>query len=283
MNKKSDLVSCIVVIYGLGLMGGSLALALRNKCAQLIGIDIDTDAVSFAQQKKVVDIASSETGSFVSNADLIILATPVRTIISLLTGLPGFHHGNPIVLDLGSTKVEVVKAMESLPKNFDPIGGHPMCGKEKSSIRYADPKLFQDAPFVLTPLTRTSQKARILSEQLIDAVGANLLWLDAPTHDRWTAATSHLPYLIANSLASVSPEEVKSLIGSGFRSTTRLAESSEDMMLDILITNRRNILDSMKTYQAHFLELVNSLESENYEAIIDLLSQGKERYRRVVM
>ena len=168
MGDYPDLSSSHIAIFGLGLMGGSLALALRDHCASVVGIDRDPAAVALARQKKAVDTASLEPTAFLSRCDLVILAVPVLAIIETLEKLPAWHKGNPVVMDLGSTKVQVVNAMEQLPARFDPIGGHPMCGKEKLSLENADPLLYYNAPFALTPLPRTP--ARMINGQPLPAI-----------------------------------------------------------------------------------------------------------------
>jgi prephenate dehydrogenase len=154
---RSDLLSSTrVAIMGLGLMGGSLALALRGRCAELLGIDPDPDALALALELGAADRVSANPAELLPEADVIILAAPVLAILSLLQALPDLHPGSPIVLDLGSTKREIVQAMEALPVRFDPLGAHPMCGKETNTLRSAEASLFAGRPFAFTPLARTS-------------------------------------------------------------------------------------------------------------------------------
>src|SRR5512142_2192162 len=127
-----------VAILGLGLMGGSLALALRGRCAELIGIDPDPAVLDLASRWRLVDRLDAQPARLLPEADVVVLAAPVRAILRLLADLPAAHPGAPVVLDLGSTKGDVLRAMDGLPGRFDPIGGHPMCGKERSSLREAE-------------------------------------------------------------------------------------------------------------------------------------------------
>ena len=128
---------CRIAIMGLGLMGGSLAMALHGKVREIIGIDPDPLALQLAEEKRVCNHLDTHPGNLLKTADLIILAMPVRKIIQVLAELPGLHPGNPVVMDLGSTKVDIVNAMNCLPARFDPLGAHPMCGKEKSTLAAA--------------------------------------------------------------------------------------------------------------------------------------------------
>ena len=281
MGDYPDLSSSHIAIFGLGLMGGSLALALRDHCASVVGIDRDPAAVALARQKKAVDTASLEPTAFLSRCDLVILAVPVLAIIETLEKLPAWHKGNPVVMDLGSTKVQVVNAMEQLPARFDPIGGHPMCGKEKLSLENADPLLYYNAPFALTPLPRTTEKARAIALHVIKILGARPVWLDPGTHDQWTAATSHFPYLIASLLARATPAEVAPLVGPGFRSTTRLAATPLSIMLDILISNRENILHCSQRFRQAFDEMERLLAKQDYACLQDFLAFGNARHREL--
>jgi prephenate dehydrogenase len=275
-DEPGFLSAARVAILGLGLMGGSLALALRGKCAALIGIDRDPQTLELARQRQVVDLASIEPAELLPQADVVILATPVNTILQHLLALPEQHPGQAIVIDLGSTKVQVGEVMQSLPERFDPLGGHPMCGKERSGLANADPLLFQGTAFAFTPLARTSSRARSFAEELAWQVGARPLWLDAQTHDRWVAATSHLPYLVSNALAFSTPTEAAPLAGSGYRSATRLAQTSPAMMLDVLMTNRENILAASGRFRAHLDLLDELLRQGDFEALLSFLKRGTD-------
>ncbi len=271
-----------VAILGLGLMGGSLALALRGRCAALLGVDADAQVVQMARQRRVVDLASTDAGGRLPQADLIVLAAPVNAILRLLEELPRLHPGPAIVIDLGSTKARVLEAMGRLPERFDPLGGHPMCGKEISGLANAEAGLFQGAAFAFTPLARTSSRARGLARELCAATGAHPVWLDAATHDRWVAATSHLPYLLANALAAGTPLEAAPLAGPGFRSSTRLAPTPPGVILDVLMTNRENVLASLRGLRARLEGMESLLAGEDFPALQELLAQGAQQYRQLL-
>lgn len=271
-----------IAIWGLGLMGGSLALALRRRCAMLLGIDQDPATLALAREKNIVDRCSDEPGKLIPMADLVILALPVRSILTALQALPQLHPGAALVLDLGSTKAEVVEAMQQLPPRFEPLGGHPMCGKEKSSLFFAEAGLFQGAAFIFTPLETTTERVKQLAKDLAEGVGAVPLWLDPELHDYWVASTSHAPYLAANALAAITPPEAASLVGSGFRSATRLAPSSLPMMMDIIMTNRQNILQRLRSYQKQLAQLSEMIDSCNEAGLCKVLAEGAHNYRVLV-
>src|SRR5512147_80202 len=207
-----NLAESKVTIIGLGLMGGSLALGLRGKCAALYGIDPHQPTLELALSQHIVDYADSDPAKLLPEADLVILSAPVPAILILLEKLPSFTPNPCIVMDLGSTKRLVVEAMSRLPERFDPIGGHPICGKEKLSLANAERTLYYAAPFLLTPLERTSPRALSAARQIIQVVGAKAKILDAVEHDRILAATSHLPFLISSALSLATPEDVASFV-----------------------------------------------------------------------
>ena len=268
-----------ITIVGLGLMGGSLALALRGKCAALFGIDADRATLELALERGIVDRAEADPAGLLPQSDVVVLATPVPTILSYIKALPELLHTPCIVLDLGSTKKEIVQAMSALPGNFDPIGGHPICGKEKLGLEQADGRLFDRAAFVLTPLERTGLRARQAAEQIVSAVGAYPIEMDADEHDRVLASTSHLPFLISSALALSTPPDYFAFAGTGFRSTSRLAGTPAHMMLGVLQTNRENILGAIRSYRESLGELENALDTKDDPRLEQMLSRSRTAYQ----
>ena len=282
MEDGFPLQNSKIAIIGLGLMGGSLALALKGKCAALYGIDSDHATLELALHKRIVDFADAEPAKFLPQADLLILATPVPTIISLIQKLPALTNRPCIVLDLGSTKSKIVSAMEALPTHFDVLGGHPICGKEKLGIENADALLYQNAPFVITPLQRTTFRARTAIKHIVSAIGAHLIQMNAEDHDQALAFTSHLPFLISSALSlSVSQENAR-LIGSGFRSTARLAATPGSMMLGVVQSNRENILTALHHYQNQLSTLESALMSNDESALESALRAAQSRYQDMI-
>ncbi|MGH2521143.1 MAG: prephenate dehydrogenase [Anaerolineales bacterium] len=278
------LVDCRVAIVGLGLMGGSLALALRGAkaCREVVGVDTDPATLAFALTHHIVDRTAEFEAAL--DCDLLVLAAPVRVILAQLAALSEQNADDrpqttddraarrtTVVLDLGSTKSQIVSAMEKLPPGFDPLGGHPMCGKEMSGIANAEADLFWGKAFVLTPLARTSPAALVLVGELIAAIGAVPLVLLAEQHDKLAAVTSHLPYIVAAALVraaeAVSNEQLWALAASGFRDTSRLAVSDLTMMIDILLTNRSAILDALSRYRTELDSLIMLIDEGNPDAL----------------
>lgn len=274
MDEPDFISSAQIAIVGLGLMGGSLALALRTHCRRIWAYDPDEETLKIAQRERVVDRASTNLEEILQGSDLIILAAPVKAILSLLRELPGLTSGPAVVMDIGSTKRRIVAEMQNLPQQFDPIGGHPMCGKEKLGLEHAEAGLFQGAPFAFTCLERTTNQAQRLASQLARAIGAKELWVNADMHDRLTAATSHLPYLLAIALVLATPADAGQLTGPGFRSMTRLAATPASMMLDVLDTNRDQILDALGRFREQIDLLEALLEHGDNDQLSTFLSRS---------
>ena len=274
-----NLAESKIAIIGLGLMGGSLALGLKGKCAALYGCDPHLPTIELALSQKIVDYADSDPANIISKADLVILSAPVPAILTLLEKLPTYTSNPCIVIDLGSTKKLIVESMSRLPERFDPIGGHPICGKEKLSLANAERTLYYGAPFLLTPLERTSQRAISATNQIIEALGAKEKTLDAIAHDRILASTSHLPFLISSALALTTPQDVSSFVGPGFKSTSRLAGTSSSMMLGVLQSNRENVLDALHGMQRQLAEIEAALAAGDFTKLEALLNEAQSAYQ----
>jgi len=183
---------------------------------------------------------------------------------------------------MGSTKKQIVEAMSHLPERFDPIGGHPICGKEKLSLANAERTLYYAAPFILTPLERTSARAISAAHQIIEAIGAKAKVLDAVEHDRILAATSHLPFLISSALALATPYDVTPFVGPGFKSTSRLAGTASSMMMGVLQTNRGNVLNALHEMQSQLAEIESTLSSDDFSKLESILNEAQKKYQSFV-
>jgi len=260
-------------------MGGSLALGLKGKCAALYGCDPHLPTLELASSQHIVDYTDSDPAKLLPEADLVILSAPVPAILTLLEKLPSYTPNPCIVMDMGSTKKLIVESMSRLPERFDPIGGHPICGKEKLSLANAERTLYYAAPFLLTPLERTTKQALSAAQQIIEALGAKASILDATEHDRILATTSHLPFLLSSALALSTSEDLASFVGPGFKSTSRLAGTSSSMMLGVLQTNRLNVLNALHKLQSQLTEIESTLSSEDFAKLETILKEAQAKHQ----
>lgn len=264
-------------------MGGSLAMALYQGglCREVVGVARRPETVQQALALRAVHYATTQLSEALDGADIVVLAMPVRSIIQHLQQLRATTMPPCLLLDLGSTKQAILRAMEDLPPQVQPLGSHPMCGKEVSGLAAADPHLYRDAPWVLVPLARTSEASLDLARALIQAVGARPLVLDAARHDRLVAAVSHLPYALAVALVLTVAElgahdaMVWQLAASGFRDTSRLAGSDVEMMLDILMTNRTAVGEMLQRVSAQLEQLAGQIARGEEEPLRALLTRAR--------
>jgi prephenate dehydrogenase len=256
-----------VTVVGLGLMGGSLAGALRGRCRAVVGVARRAETVETALARGLIGRGTTSLADGVAEADVVVLAAPVRTILHQLATIGLLLPRGCLLMDLGSTKAQIVAAMARLPDHVQPLGGHPMCGKEIAGIEAADPSLYQGRTFILCPLPRTQPTALALGQALAEAVGAHPLLLEPERQDFLVATLSHLPYLLACALVSTADATTSAdpaaweIVAGGFRDTSRVAGSDVTMMLDILLTNRQEILKALKTYQEQLSTLARLLEA----------------------
>ncbi len=234
-----------IAIVGLGVIGGSLGLAIKqnNPHATIVGFD-SPGVLRRARKRRAIDISAPSLRSAVSEAEIVFLCTPVESILKLLPDVSRFILPHTIVTDVGSVKGVVQScAKKYFASHGVFIGGHPMAGSEGSGIEYADALLFQNAVYVLCPLPGNRKKIRPLAA-LLESIGARVLTMGAREHDRVAAAISHLPQLIAVSLMDNAANKNKGnpaflqLAAGGFRDMTRIASSPFHVWKDILSNNR---------------------------------------------
>jgi prephenate dehydrogenase len=273
-----------VTIVGLGLMGGSLAMALRPHVKKITAIDRNLPMLQMALKQDLLDSVNTIM-TFGSDTDLLVLAAPIKVITDTLRQLPALGASGCAVLDLGSTKQSILEAMDALPKEYDAIGGHPMCGREVSGLAAARVDLYVGQTFILCRSKRTSPSLEQLVLNLVEAIGAHPLFMSAESHDRLVASGSHLPYAVSAmllrvaSLAAEADERIWQLSASGLRDTSRLAGSSPEIMLDILMTNRVNVLDKLGHYRAELSALGELLEANDEQALLEWLVDVQSRHQ----
>lgn len=236
-------------IVGLGLIGGSLALACRRRwpTALVIGVDRN-DALEAAMVRHAIDVAADDLG-MLAGAEVVVLAAPVEANLALLAELEAHVEGEALVTDVGSTKRVIVEAARALPARLPFIGGHPLAGAARSGIEHGAAELFEGRPWLLTPEPRVPA---VLVDRLagfVSALGAHPRAVSADEHDRLMAALSHLPQLAASALMDVVGERAGTdglaLAGRGLRDTTRLASSPGHVWADVCATNADHIGEAL--------------------------------------
>lgn len=272
-----------LAIVGLGLMGGSLAMALRERVDIITGIDPDPETRAHALRCGIVDAATDDLQKGVEYADVVILCAPVRSIAEIIRQRIGsYMRSNTLLLDIGSTKQDICTAMGSLPIGIQAVGGHPMTGKEHNGIQSSDSGLYRGRPFVLCPTRRTTPAARLRALALVEALGSVAIEMEAQRHDRLVAAISHLPYLLSAALVATVAREAEhdnavwQLAAGGFRDTSRLAAQDVRMMGDILSTNTQAVATLLALFRVQLAQLEAMLISQDEQHLADLLAPTRQ-------
>ncbi len=282
---RKHLKECRVAVVGLGLMGASLCMDLIQKqaCREVRGIARRTDTVLQAFFGGAVDQATNDLYTGVLGADILVLATPVRTIVSMIDDIGPHLWPGTVIIDMGSTKSDICAAMERMPDGLQPIGGHPMTGKEIAGYQAAEAGLYEKAPWILTPLERTSNDAMALAQELVETVGSLPLILSPDRHDLLVASISHLPYLLASALVMTVADRgdmdplVWELAAGGFRDTSRVAASDTRMFLDILMTNRTAILEQLDVFGQRLDDLRTAIEAGDEDLLAVSLAESRQQ------
>ncbi|PKM79072.1 MAG: prephenate dehydrogenase/arogenate dehydrogenase family protein [Firmicutes bacterium HGW-Firmicutes-13] len=272
-------------IIGVGLMGGSLGMALRNRrlTEKVTGIFRNEEKIKAAQRLGAVDAGTTEFKEGLRGAELVVIGTPVGTSIKVIEEIIPFLEPGCIITDLGSTKLELTEAAERLlPPDIYFVGGHPMTGSEESGVEAANPYLLENAIYVLTAGENTNPGALQAVKLMVEEIGAQSLIMDPEEHDLVVAAVSHLPHLTAVTLVNTIPDigvdinKALVLAAGGFRDTTRVAMSSPHMWKDICLSNRKMIFKTLKLFKKKIEELEKILNEQNQSRIIGELEKARE-------
>jgi prephenate dehydrogenase len=277
-----------IAIVGVGLIGGSFALAVRRAglCEQITGWD-RKDVLDQALARGVIDgVENAFESGGVSDADLVYLAAPVGVILSFLRTRANSLKPGAIVTDAGSTKRDICRAArEALPREVSFIGGHPMAGSERTGVEFADADLFRRAAYALVPGDGANSDAVRAVAEAVKSVGAIPIALTAEQHDRIAARISHSPQLISTALAlavaRTSDAQALSLVGSGVLEMTRLAESRWSVWEDICRTNADEITSALDEAIAEMEAVRVAISSGDFSSVGDMFSAAGEFTRRL--
>jgi prephenate dehydrogenase len=275
-----------ITLVGVGLLGGSLGMALRKRrlARAVVGFVRRAASVTECQGLGAVDLATLELRQAVEGAELIVLCTPIAQMQPLARQmLPALKPG-AIVTDVGSVKASVVRELEALVAGAGGhfVGSHPMAGAEKMGVAAARADLFEGAVCVITP-TRRSQPAAVRRvEQLWKSVGARPLRLAPDAHDKLVSRSSHLPHVVAAQLANLilspsHPKQQGMLCANGFRDTTRIASGSPEMWRDIALANRKHLSRALESFTSGLRDFRRALSRGDARAVVRFFEQARER------
>lgn len=267
-RKKDKSLFNQVSIFGVGLIGGSLGLGIKEKnlAKRVIGFGHHLSSLRDAKEVGAIDAYSLRPEKAARDSDLIILSLPVRTIIRFLEeGFPFLKEG-AIITDTGSTKGEIEETTRNLSKGVRFVGSHPIAGSDKKGAKEAKGNLFEGKTIILTRTSSTDLKAFQKIKKFWERLGGKVEVLSPSQHDSLLVFTSHLPHLIVAALVNTLPKEdfgsIRSLIGSGFLDTTRIAKSPPEIWEDIFLTNKKNLLSSLNKFKKTLALLETTLGKE---------------------
>ena len=254
-----------IAIIGVGLIGGSIGLAARQKkiAGEIIGVCRHKESLRKARQKKAIDRGTLDYKSAVRDADLVILAMPVGQIIKIAKSIIPYLKRGCLLTDVGSTKLEIVRSIEkALPEEFCFVGAHPLAGSEKRGVTEARADLFEGAICILTRTKKTKSVALKRIASFWKQIGCRIRVLTVQRHDEVVALTSHLPHLVAAQLVKIAKGNFD-FASSGFFDTTRIASSSAEIWSDIFLSNKKFITQAIDKYIGRLRLMRNLLRKQD--------------------
>ncbi len=275
----ANIMTRTVGIVGLGLIGGSLGLDLRQRGYRVLGVSRRPETCDRAQARGAVD-AASDDWALLAAAEVIVLCTPLDVLTQTVEQLRPHLRQETVLTDVGSVKQPIVSAIAPLWPNF--VGGHPMAGTSDQGIEAAQFQLFAHRPYVLTPTPETPAGAIAPVQTLVEDLGAKLYLCDPAEHDRAVAWISHLPVMVSTSLIQACRQEpsatvrqlAQQLASSGFRDTSRVGGGNSELGLLMARYNRTALLDSLQAYRTTLEQVTASIEAEDWSALQTLLEQS---------
>ena len=279
-----------ITICGVGLIGGSLALAAREQklVGRIVGLGRTQANLEVARSRGMLDEVTRDPAEAARGADLVMLAVPIRTMPATLAAMLPHLPSNAVITDVGSVKGWVVRELEPMLKpGMSLVAAHPLAGKETTGAGAADRDLFAGRRVIVTPSASSTPEAVDKIEKLWRAAGANVEKMDPDAHDRILARASHLPQIVASALAaSLAEERVSGRLAAefgagGLRDTTRIAASSPEMWRDICLTNRDAILSALRLFGASFAEFERLVEAGDGEPLAAMFERGRAMRERM--
>jgi prephenate dehydrogenase len=269
-----------LVIVGVGLMGGSIGLAARQRgvASRVVGVGRDERNLARARALGAIDDGTTDLPSAVAQADLVVVCTPVDRVAADVLAVAESTPQHCLITDVGSTKVQILQALQAQLQPTGPqfIGSHPLAGSEKRGAAHAKADLLDGRLVVVTPTPNDDTEAIAFIELFWQNLGASVMRMDPHEHDRALARTSHLPHAVASALAAVTPVGWLGLSAGGFRDTTRVAAGDPDLWAAIFSSNRDELRSSLNAVQERLNELTQRLEHNDHAGIVRWLAEGKK-------
>jgi prephenate dehydrogenase len=275
-----------ISIVGAGLLGGSIALAARQRqlAAKVFAFVRSDSTLGLCNRLEIADVVTKDIKTAVESSDLVILCTPLSQMSALASKMRPFLKPGTLITDVGSVKASVVNELEPILRDarVEFIGSHPMAGSEKIGVAAARSDLFQNAICLVTPGPRSSGAAVANIESFWKALGGVPVRMNPETHDDLVSRSSHLPHVVAAELANyvlspVHPKEQALVCANGFRDTTRIASGSPEMWRDIALANRKNLGRVLGVFIEDLQEFQLALERGDVQAIDEFFAKAKQR------
>jgi prephenate dehydrogenase len=273
-----------VAIVGVGLIGGSIGLALRERdlADRIVGIGRRRSSLEAALARGCITEFTTSLANGVRDAALVVVCTPVESIAVHVAEAATHCPADSLITDVGSTKAEIVAKSEAAlagpsMQRLPFVGSHPLAGSEKNGPETADSKLFEDRVAVVTPTKASDRGAVDGIQQFWESLGARVVRMSPHEHDAALARTSHLPHLLASALAAATPQDVLSLTATGWQDTTRIAAGDVELWRQIFLANRAPTLKALADFETVLSRFRAALENADGPLLTDLLAEGKRR------
>ena len=272
-----------ITIIGVGLIGGSLARALkeRNLAKVVFGCGRDQSRLEEAQKSNIIDASSTNIKEAIDDANIVVIATPVGTFKDILGQIEPLISSNVIITDVGSTKSDIVNIVNDVLRDKSScfIPAHPIAGKERSGFEVSDSKLYDGKKVIITPQETNSPESIDVIDQMWKNVGADVDFMSAESHDNLLGMTSHLPHMLAFSLVNYLVDQnpnASIYAGGGFKDFSRIASGDAIMWRDICLQNKNQIMNHLKGYQSTLDDLLEAINDEDNEKLGQLFTTAKK-------
>ena len=277
-----------VYIYGLGMMGGSLAKCIKKKniSKKIYAYDIDKESLAYAKKNRIITDFDVNNFKYLSNTDLIVICTPVSSYNLIFKKLKKYKKNTAIITDIGSTKANIIRAYKQVFKNdlTSFVGSHPLTGKELSMVKNSDSEIFKKSLVLMTPVLRDNIKLEEKISKFWKKLGCQVSLIDANKHDLVLSETSHLPHIVSFALVSIilntqSINNIEDYTGGGFKDFARLAHSDSIMWKDICSSNDKNIIKSINLLKKE-LDVIKKIISKKDNSLINYLKLLKTKLEK---